>query len=112
MEEQKQNERPWTPGPWPIEYSDYGDELWFGGSGCGLYRIGERIAYLGGDGDDPEKKAVMDANAHLIAASPELYEALEAVRNSPVGGSGQLIIANSLWDQMDAALAKARGEGA
>jgi hypothetical protein len=59
-----------TPGPWLAEFYDYGDELWFGGSGMGMWCIGP--AYLGGEGDTPEGIAKMKADALLIAAAPDL----------------------------------------
>lgn len=46
------------------------------------------------------------ANAHLIAAAPELYEALEAAANS----SGFQYMFSDTRDKINAALAKARGE--
>ena len=62
-----------TPGPWKAEYEEYGEEIWFGGCNCGTWYVGP--CYLGGDGDDPELKSIMDANASLIAAAPDLFEA-------------------------------------
>ena len=26
-----------TPGPWEASFDEYGDEIWFGGSGCGTW---------------------------------------------------------------------------
>ena len=46
------------------------------------------------------------ANAHLIAAAPDLYEVLEEARVFLV----HLNATGSLIDQIDEALAKARGE--
>lgn len=45
------------------------------------------------------------ANAHLIAAAPELYEALEDVLNSK-----EIVNDDPLVNKIIAALAKARGE--
>lgn len=58
-----------------------------------------------------ERKAGrVDAAQGLTPLESELYEALLAVRNSPNGGSSQFLINGNVVDQMDAALAKARGE--
>jgi len=45
-----------------------------------------------------------DANAHLIAAAPDLYEALDTIEND----AGQ--VPDWLWDRIQSVLAKARGE--
>lgn len=29
-----------TEGPWTSAYEDYGGEMWYGGRGCGIWRIG------------------------------------------------------------------------
>ena len=63
-----------TPGPWSAEYQSYGDGLWFGGDGYGMWTIGQ--AYIGGYGRDPIRKLIMDADAALIALAPELAAAL------------------------------------
>lgn len=118
-------ERKWTPGPWGVRYDGF-DQAWhvfphadedpeFGEwselACCDLY-------------DAPN-----EANAHLIAASPELYDELDMqVRNCPVcKGEGvaedilDLIGANyqqrpiekkpcTRCSKARAVLAKARGE--
>lgn len=54
---------------WKAVYSSYGDELWFGGNdGPGMWEIEGAEAYLPGD---------HDAQAHLIAAAPDMLAALE-----------------------------------
>lgn len=66
-----------TPGPWEAEYSDYGDEIWFGGSGCGMWAIrGPDACYLAGCAErSPAEKATAESNARLIAAAPRLLQA-------------------------------------
>jgi hypothetical protein len=65
-----------------------------------------QVAYLSDDGEQA-------ANAHLIAAAPELYEALEAAEDilavlfRKSDGSAQELLGN-----VRSALAKARGEKA
>ena len=88
----------WTPGPWVFEYS----EGWI----CTEWRSTEHglqvlIADMMKDEDTPN----YTANAHLIAAAPELYHALrnllemhQAQHNAPAHASAR------------AALRKARGE--
>ena len=62
----------WSKGPWELNtYSNYTGWSIFGvGSGC----IAERWYELD---CTEEKNAEMKANARLIAAAPELYEALK-----------------------------------
>jgi hypothetical protein len=59
--------------------------------------------------DDPE----FDANINLIAAAPELYEALSDIMENPlfqtaIGGSPNMV--ERLMDSANAALRKARGQ--
>jgi len=82
-------ERKWTPGPWVV-------------SGGDLHRV---------DGADDEAIAsfymdTSDADAHLISAAPDLYEALERF------WEGECFRGCSHEDaeMINAALAKARGE--
>ena len=85
-----------TPGPW-----------WFEGQGIGpksfaddqSYGMTTPVAYIE-EYDWPENHV---ANAHLIAAAPELYETLEEV----IRISDRK---HDAWDKAKAALAKARGE--
>ena len=59
-----------TPGPWKAVYSEYGEEIWFGGNdGPGMWEIEGAEAYLPGDHDE---------QARLIAAAPDLLTALRA----------------------------------
>jgi len=99
-----------TPGPWTAEYSNYGDEIWFGGYGAGMWTVEPIGAYL--DGASKE-------NAHLIAAAPELLAALEALRGEAemlrrqYGREGNTEWADRqawLVEKADAAIAKAKGE--
>ena len=65
-----------THTPWEIEEDDYGDELWFGGEGCGLITVNGWSN--GGCKRDPEAWAKLQDEAHLIAAAPELLAVLKA----------------------------------
>jgi len=86
-----------TPGPWFTD--DYG--YIFSGERRDAHMIAEVrgwgwIQYL------PNPEQIQDANAHLIAAAPELYKALEyCIKQIPEFGDVPGI---------KAALAKARGE--
>jgi hypothetical protein len=72
-----------TPGPWTPEYSDYGDEIWFGGRGWGMWSLDPVGVYLSGQAqnNNAEDMAEREADAKLIAASrtalPELIAEVE-----------------------------------
>jgi hypothetical protein len=102
-----------TKGPWYITDSNY-------------LRIREEasdavIATLD-DGGHPEieifNAAAQEANAHLIAAAPDLYEAAEAacrwlgkgVADGVFADCANSGVANADLAKLEAALAKARGE--
>ena len=63
------------PDAWEIEEDDYGDEIWYGGKGCGLITVNGWTN--GGCKDDPEKWEALKAEARLISAAPDLLNALE-----------------------------------
>ena len=62
----------WTPGPWPYEYTGDGKRIMVG---AGLVEgpNGYEVAEVYSDDCDP---AEAEANARLIAAAPEMAEAL------------------------------------
>src|SRR5690554_3803697 len=99
----RMTERKWTPGPWVVcEYCEASDEVVVVANGA------EYITSIDVDGQSNSDTGVMDqiyANAHLIAAAPDLYEACEEfVRKCDIG---QARSTNS-YNQMKSALAKAR----
>lgn len=64
-----------TPGPWIASKS-----------GCGIVRAGEVLIAIAYDGQRPHErevsgtnKQIEDANAYLIAAAPELLQALRDI---------------------------------
>lgn len=99
-----------TPGPWVVTVAKGG---WF--EVC----IPDEDSRTGGDlvaevfspGTGPKPDAEDEANARLIAAAPEMFEALTNLLKTHKGGeelvSGQCC---SLADAAIAALAKARGQ--
>lgn len=78
-----------TPGPW-VNVGGWVDAE-KGGIICSLRAV------------DMKDEATSDANAHLIAAAPELYEMLERI-SAPFGRE------DVSDEEIDAVLAKARGE--
>lgn len=98
-----------TPGPWRVEY---GTTLVWGNcdsedqssSGMGYPVAEARITPAGSWTKRPDV-IEGDANAHLIAAAPELYEALKAARFYLSHTYGDDTLSN-----IDAVLSKARGE--
>lgn len=115
-------ERKWTPGPWAFEIIPWNDEernqpqsewtgLYIGPEGefGGIDHTIFEGAFAHGMRDgDPE------ADAHLIAAAPELYEALEAAKRCLLRvPNWDTYVSDSdltLVETIDAALAHARGE--
>jgi len=91
----------WTPGPWKARGKEV---VAYNGQLVKLYRA--QIVVVGGWTDYPGEmtsRNELEANAHLISAAPDLYEALEAA----------LYKTTPDWQNMAlAALAKARGEEA
>lgn len=89
-----------TPGPWRASWLERnkrcktGDWAFFGEQLGSLVRLR----------DCAEKNQEAKANAHLIAAAPDLLAACEAVVKT-LTDSHELI-----WQQCVAAIAKARGE--
>lgn len=108
-------EQAWTPGPWPLTRSGDGKRYVVGD---GLVEAdpgkanGYEIAEVYSDDCDGD---LAEANARLISAAPELYEALEAefadleqdIRWAMDSDLDALI---KRRERAEAALAKARGE--
>lgn len=92
-----------TPAPWTIE--EYGDDE------CPALVIhkdtGSRVCFMATPGSrgDPEQ---IEADAHLIAAAPEMYEALERLTKDIE--PRDLTHYHADWKSALKALAKARGE--
>ncbi len=109
------SEKPmWTPGPWEVRRAKYPVDGEFD------YAIGAEIddaqyCIAEAFGRAAEYQYLpAEANAHLIAAAPEMYEALERwlrlATNPQISSETYWREWPSIRDAADAALAKARGE--
>jgi hypothetical protein len=120
------SEKKWTPGPWYVKYCGHQDA----GSACRISDNPDCTDDYGGvvyDTNHDECNHMMSvADARLIAAAPDLYDALEsalalfdadhALSRFDWGSSflraGDIRELNELPGIIRAALAKARGEKA
>lgn len=95
-----------TPGLW---YHDFASGMKNGSPQVVEYFVrldGDNVS-IAADIVDPEKCVPSEANARLIAAAPELLEALEVIVATEHERHGY----NPFWtDQARAAIAKTRGE--
>lgn len=97
--ETRSNERKWTPGPWI-------GGTWEGDDTCEV--LDDNLMLVA--------RTKTEANAHLIAAAPDLYEALEYMRDAGCPdcngdcASANPQVAACPMKRAAAALAKARGE--
>jgi hypothetical protein len=100
----------WTPGPWEVIIDDDGNPLSGRPSVQASDELDCGIVHWDGFVQEYWRSARGDkeihANAHLIAAAPELYDALEELK-SELRDYG---LDHPVMKQIDAALAKARGE--
>ena len=113
----------WTPGPWECApkdgmvkstvsanlSADWGYVIWMPEPPFAMGATGAAICTANRDAEESE------ANAHLIAAAPELYAALRELRAwyGPGTAESNGAKCDTFWEareQVDAALAKARGE--
>ena len=113
-----------TKGPWVAEvYSDLAEAradyafLWAVGGKTGLlHRQRPACVWLqtptGGHTGLPGRIETTEANAHLIAAAPDMYEALEVATKllRTIEGLHDAITVTGDIEYCERALAKARGE--
>lgn len=90
-----------TPGPWEIEEHYHFSYRWV--SGPKHSQLAQVVWCMEGDDRSPE----CEANAHLIAAAPELLEALENLLKVHEGEGGTQ---HHAGDMARAVIAKAKGE--
>ncbi len=99
-----------TPGPWECDFQDHDaryQDVKIRPSGRKYHAI---CKVWMDDAPVPEFNAEQKGNAHLIAAAPEMYELLEMVFLSIEGGGRVVTFSDDDYEEMRAALAKARGE--
>lgn len=91
-----------TPGPWPLDYwTVRRDPSHFGSASNVTSNFEKLSASVGGNTGLREQ----EANARLIAAAPDMFEALANLEND----DGKAM-PPSAWKLVQDALAKARGE--
>lgn len=110
-----------TPGPWVVGPVDDTVVTHLGADG-----VRREVAQIDGDYNEPDLWPVMEANARLIAAAPDLLSALHLVcemierppeRNCschispPCGDCVAYEGAREAFDAVDRAISKATGEG-
>ncbi len=107
-------ETKWTPGPWQASLDNIRGNAWYqdidGAIGQPDEHIGLAKVVVVIDGEDYRQGR---ANAHLIAAAPDLYEALSNFLENEkfqVGVGGNPNAVEKMLAQARAAIAKARGE--
>ena len=96
----------WTKGPWEFVEGDdnHGHENMEGvlGTILGDLNLGIHVCRIWGDINDDDEMIQERANAHLIAAAPEMYAALKELCDSCMGECENC--------QVSRILKKARGE--
>jgi len=104
-----------TPGPWEViaaceHHGAYVTSPW-GTTLADLYNMSNPsdLSVRNGGSSKPIPFVDSEANAHLIAAAPELYQALEALCEL-ADGLGEHLEFDAACENARAALAKARGE--
>jgi len=103
-----------TPGPW--HFLDIGEVV--PSDDDGLPHEELRICFMATPGDDPGAADRIEANGHLIAAAPGLYDMLIKCRKQfehyqrqhASKDIAEAIIHGEFAAMCDAAIAKARGE--
>jgi len=96
------SETKFTPGPWKVEIGNNCAFAIFAKSKRGLSK---RVGMVGGFFRDQRQQ-----NADLIAAAPELFEALAGLLSAEERKTPEYRLPEPLLDEARAALAKARGE--
>jgi hypothetical protein len=110
------SEPKWTPGPWesgygngitgprcaPSVHLDGHADIW-------PVRAGKNVVCWLAASFGFESRDALKRDAHLIAAAPDLYAALEELRAYIHNETDELDV-DEIWEHAYAALAKARGE--
>ena len=90
-----------TAGPWTIDFDE--------GNGFEIYAATPATLCVCKRGQHPRIPEVMAANARLIAAAPELLEALKLILTNTASGSTNHLCKRD-EDRARAAIAKAEGK--
>ncbi len=93
-----------TPGPWTIPTPSMGFSAIHGPNGELIFGL------AAGSAEEKRPDDVCDANARLIAAAPELYEAAARALEEMCRTTAPRTSFTDAVDALDAALSKARGE--
>lgn len=101
-----------TPGPWEMREADDRYESDTVPIYAGAHQVGDIYGFQTTQRPDMTV-AEAEANARLIAAAPELYEALADLMENPkfvtaIGGNPNMV--EELMSRASTALAKARGQ--
>ena len=97
-----------TKGPWCIDGDDFDRECYRTISGKGHGALADVVWQMEDDKNTGDRSLSCEANAHLISAAPELYDAIEgllACISETRGESSYGAVQDALK-----ALAKARGK--
>lgn len=101
------SEKRWTPGPWFAVNNGTADEPMMMVKAARIAgRPPKHEVAIVATGDSPQEMET--ANAHLIAAAPALFEALEAARDT-IDDCASLPVERAVLAQIDAALSLAKG---
>lgn len=105
-----------TPGPWVASHDRDGHVVWMAGADEHPWEFESHLRWECNHLIDEDEECdnarnqfqQSKANAHLIAAAPDLYEALAEIMNHHASNVlfGNVAMAERAWN----ALAKARGE--
>ncbi len=91
-----------APAPWEVSLTD--DTVVVRKDAHGVQHV---IAEISGDYNEPDLWPVMEANARLIAAAPDLLaEAIELLRNATYA-DGQATVLTQDCEALEAAIARA-----
>jgi hypothetical protein len=92
-----------TPGPWFFRKKNGDTDSWW------VTAAPPRPGHRGFVAEAVARQEQNEANARLIAAAPDLYEALKDLRAMIIGEHGASAYENVNGEHADAALAKADG---
>jgi hypothetical protein len=96
-----------TPGPWHV-LPEEENKPYVRVRGT---RLGERYKIANAlSGESEMERSEAAANAQLIAAAPDLYEAMEAICGMLASHDGKPTTAGDVFKIAEATLAQARGE--